>query len=279
MDSASVKSLLSRSGEIDSDSPRLDLELLLAHVLNKDRVFLRAWPEYRLGADQLACFEHLLARRCGGEPLAYLTGSKAFWTLDLRLNADTLIPRPETETLVQEALARYPEAPVRVLDLGTGSGAIALALASERPEWQLDAVDVVPACVEMARCNAQRYGLNNVNVRLSDWFSDVTGSYHMIVSNPPYIDPLDPHLEQGDVRHEPRRALVAAGHGMAAIEHIVATAAGYMERGGYLLIEHGWNQGEACTRLLADAGYHEVCCIQDLGGRDRVSVGRVAMVA
>lgn len=246
---------------------------MLCHVLGKDRVYLRTWPEEQLSEAQIERFQGLLARRIAGEPVAYLVGHRAFWTLELQLNSDTLIPRPETETLVQCALDTLPATPCRVLDLGTGSGAIALALASERPAWQVDGVDVSAACVAMAQRNAAAHGLENVVLWRSDWYGEVSDCYHLIVSNPPYIDPDDPHLDQGDVRFEPRRALVAAQAGMADIEAIVAGAMARLEPGGWLLFEHGWEQAAASAGLLAGAGFTGIHCQRDLAGRDRVSAG------
>ena len=269
-----IKSLLARHAELTSASPRLDVELLLCHVLGKERVFLRAWSETQLTAAQLMQFEQLLARRRQGQPIAYLTGYREFWSLGLQVSADTLIPRPETESLVVEALARRPDSAMRVLDLGTGSGAIALALAYERPLWQIDAVDVSPGCIEVARGNALTHNVHNVQFSVSDWFSRAGNGYQLIVSNPPYIDEHDPHLQQGDVRFEPRRALVARNHGMAAIRYIVATAPRRLEVGGYLMIEHGCEQGQACAQLFSEAGFVNIVGVQDLAGRDRVTLGR-----
>jgi release factor glutamine methyltransferase len=268
-----IKSLLARHAELTSASSRLDVEILLCHVLGKERVFLRAWPETQLTVAQVLRFEQLLACRRQGQPVAYLTGRREFWSLSLQVNDDTLIPRPETEALVAEALARCPDTAMRVLDLGTGSGAIALALACERPLWQIDAVDVSPGCIEVACRNAIAHDLQNVQFSVSDWFSRLSDGYPLIVSNPPYIDGDDPHLRQGDVRFEPRRALVAAEHGMAAIRHIVAAAPRRLEAGGYLMIEHGCEQGQACARLFAGAGFVGIACVQDLAGRDRVTLG------
>lgn len=274
MHAASVKALLSRSAELDSDSPRLDIEVLLCHVLGKERVFLRAWPEHCLDDEQLAQFEQLLARRRRGEPVAYLIGRREFWSLDLQLNSATLIPRPETEVLVAQALARCPTAALRVLDLGTGSGAIALALASERPAWQIDALDIDSSCVDVASANGERLGLSNVRWLVGDWFSAVQGHYDLIVSNPPYIEQRDPHLEQGDVRFEPRRALVAEQNGMAAIAHIVELAPHFLSAGGLLMFEHGYQQGDMSRDLLEGEGFVEVSCEPDLAGLDRASIGR-----
>ncbi len=269
-----VKSLLARHAELSSASPRLDVEILLCHVLGKERVFLRAWPETQLTATQSMQFEQLLACRRQGQPIAYLIGRREFWSLGLQVSADTLIPRPETEVLVVEALTRCLDSAMRVLDLGTGSGAIALALACERPLWQIDAVDVSPGCIEVARGNALTHEVQNVQFSVGDWFSGAGEGYQLVVSNPPYIDQDDPHLQQGDVRFEPHRALVAADHGLAAIRHIVATAPRRLEVAGYLMIEHGCAQGQVCAQLFSEAGFVDIAGVQDLAGRDRVTLGR-----
>jgi release factor glutamine methyltransferase len=274
MHPASIQALLAGHHCLASDNSRLDVELLLCDVLDKNRAFLRAWPEHQLNAAQLSRFTQLLQRRGAGEPIAYLLGRREFWSLDLQVNASTLIPRPATETLVVEALALYPDAPMRVLELGTGSGAIALALACERPSWEIDAVDIAPECVALARANAAMHGLANVRIEVSDWFGNVRGNYHMILSNPPYIDPLDHHLDVGDVRFEPRRALVADNHGLAALADIIQGANGFLQPGGYLLVEHGFAQREACSTLFAAGRYSDITCVQDLDGNDRVTLGR-----
>jgi release factor glutamine methyltransferase len=257
-----------------SDTPRLDVEVLLANCLEKDRVYLFTWPERELTQDQARAFEEALARRQQGEPVAHIMGYREFWSLPLQVNASTLIPRPETELLVELALDHLPAGAQRILDLGTGTGAIALALASERPDCEVVAVDQSADAVSLAESNRRRLQLNNVAVLQSNWFSAVTPlDFDLIVSNPPYIDAEDEHLAQGDVRFEPKSALVAPDHGLADIRHIVLSARAN-QRPFRLLLEHGWQQGEAVRQLLLDAGYSMVETHQDLGGQDRVTVGK-----
>ena len=256
-----------------SDSPRLDAELLLCHVLKKSRSFLLAWPEKELLDAQKADYEQLLQRRLLGEPVAHLIGSQAFWTIDLEVTADTLIPRPETETLVEQALEKLSQGVYRVADLGTGTGAIALALASERPGWQVVGCDRVDAAVDLAERNRRQLNIPNASFVLGSWFEPLDGTFDMIVSNPPYIDPDDPHLQQGDVRFEPLSALISDKQGMADIESIADIARDYLNDGGWLLFEHGYDQGEQARQVLELLGYVDVETIQDLGARDRVTLG------
>jgi len=265
-------------GELsESESPRRDAEILLEHVTGKARTFILAFGETALTADQHAQLSDLLSRRKAGEPVAHLTGEREFWSLPLYVSAATLIPRPDTECLVEHALARLPATACRILDLGTGTGAIALALASERPDCQVTAVDVMPDAVALALRNVARLGFNNVKIQQSSWFDALVGhQFDMIVSNPPYIDERDPHLSQGDVRFEPLTALVAAEEGLADIAHIVTVSRQYLTAGGWLLIEHGWTQAEAVRALFTQAGYERVETCQDYGGNDRLTLGRMA---
>lgn len=256
-----------------SDSPRLDAELLLMHVLEVNRTWLFTWPETTLTTEQSSQAEALLQKRLTGEPVAYLTGRREFWSLPLSVNPSTLIPRPDTETLVEWALELTLPEDSRVLDLGTGTGAIALALASEKTNWQVEAVDLNPAAVELARANASSLDLN-VDVFESRWFSGVDGRFHLIVSNPPYIDAGDCHLSEGDVRFEPLSALVADAQGMADIAEIISKAPTYLYKGGWLLLEHGYEQGQAVRELLASQGFEQVSTRNDLEGRPRITGGQ-----
>ena len=262
-----------------SDSPRLDAECLLAHALGKPRSYLMTWPEQQPGKQDMQSFNTLLARRLAGEPVAHLTGQREFWSLDLQVSADTLIPRPDTETLVEAALALFPPgAAWRVADLGTGSGAIALAIASERPACQVTACDLSVAALEGATANRERLGLNNVELRHSHWFSAFNDSdrFDLIVSNPPYIAEQDPHLAQGDVRFEPALALVSGADGLDAIRSIINEAANHLRPQGWLMLEHGPEQGKAVRALLQQAGYSRVETLTDLEGRERVTRGQLA---
>lgn len=258
-----------------SESPRRDAEILLEHVTGKARTYLLAFGETLLTPEQEAQLAALLARRKTGEPVAHLTGEREFWSLPLYVSAATLIPRPDTECLVEQALARLPDGPCRILDLGTGTGAIALALASERPDCQVTAVDVMPDAVALAQRNLARLGFSNVQINQSSWFSALAQhTFEMIVSNPPYIDEHDPHLSQGDVRFEPLTALVAANDGLADIEHIITTAREHLVPGGWLLLEHGWTQGAAVRALFSSAGYASVETCRDYGGNERLTLGK-----
>ncbi|MFM5472286.1 peptide chain release factor N(5)-glutamine methyltransferase [Aeromonas veronii] len=263
----------------EGESPRADADVLLCHLLDCRRSYLMTWPERELDATQQATLQTWLARRLNGEPIAHLVGEREFWSLPLKVSPATLIPRPDTEVLVEQALTRIPQGPCAVLDLGTGTGAIALALKSERPEVDVWAVDRMADAAALARENSAALGLP-IEVRDGSWFEplgepdrDNTPRFAVIVSNPPYIDGADPHLEQGDVRFEPRSALVADDAGLADIRHIVAHAPAYLLTDGWLLLEHGWDQGEAVRQLLRDGGYREVATVRDYGDNDRVTLG------
>ncbi len=260
-----------------SDSPGLDAELLLACALGRTRSHLHAWPERQLDAASAGRFADLVRRRARGWPVAYLTGRREFWSLSLEVTPDVLIPRPETETLVEAALACLPpDAPLRLLDAGTGSGAIALALASERPAWRLLACDRSAPALAVARRNRDRLGLaRRVGLVRSDWCAAFApGSLDAIVANPPYVADADPHLERGDVRFEPVGALRAGPDGLAAIQRLVQQAPRCLRPGGWLLLEHGWDQGAAVRRLLRRAGFRAVATRRDPAGRERVGLGR-----
>lgn len=263
----------------EGESPRADADVLLCHLLGCRRSYLMTWPERELDAAQQATLQGWLARRLNGEPIAHLVGEREFWSLPLKVSPATLIPRPDTEVLVEQALTKIPQGPCAVLDLGTGTGAIALALKSERPEVDVWAVDRMADAAALARENSAALGLP-IEVRDGSWFEplgepdrDNTPRFAVIVSNPPYIDGADPHLEQGDVRFEPRSALVADDAGLADIRHIVAHAPAYLLADGWLLLEHGWDQGEAVRQLLRDGGYREVATVRDYGDNDRVTLG------
>ena len=258
-----------------SDSPRRDAEILLGHVTGKARTWILAFDETVLTAEQLAELEALLARRANGEPVAHLVGQREFWSLPLFVSPATLIPRPDTECLVEQALVRLPQTACRILDLGTGTGAIALALASERADCKVTAVDFMPDAAALAARNAAHLALNNVTVLQSDWFSALKGQrFAMIVSNPPYIDETDPHLAEGDVRFEPRTALVAADQGLADLAHIIREGRQYLLPNAYMLLEHGWKQGEAVRALFNEAGYLDVETCRDYGDNERLTLGR-----
>ena len=272
-----IASLLRAAELPDSPTARLDVELLLAAAIGKSRSYLHTWPERIVSSEAALVFAEYLQRRRSGEPVAYILGQQGFWNLDLEVAPHTLIPRPDTELLVETALELLPLSPVRVLDLGTGTGAIALALASERAQWQVMAVDRVLEAVALAERNRQRLQLNNVQVRSSHWFDALKGErFDLIISNPPYIAAEDPHLVAGDVRFEPSSALVAGADGLDDLRVIVSQAPAHLQPGGWLLLEHGYDQAAAVRELLAQHDFEQIESRIDLGGHERISLGRLS---
>lgn len=266
--------LLTASG---SDSARLDAEILLASILQKDRTFLRTWPEHTLTTAQEQQFQAWLARRQQGEPIAYITGRQGFWSLDLTVTEATLIPRPETELLVEQALSLIPANECwRIIDLGTGSGAIALALAKERPQSQFIATDIHFKSLQLAAMNASRHRIHNVDFVAANWLTPFQPDLYvdMVVSNPPYIMNTDPHLEQGDVRFEPRRALIAGTTGLDDIQIIIQQAYQHLKAKGWLLIEHGYHQANQVQQLMAKQDFHSIKNIRDYNQQPRITLAQ-----
>lgn len=278
MDGITIKQALRQAQHTlyGSESAQIDSELLLACALGCSRTYLYTWPERNLSVSQQAYFDSLLERRVLGEPIAYVTGERDFWSLTLRVNRHVLIPRPETELLVETALSLLPERRQGVADLGTGSGAIALALAKERPDWQIYASDLSSDALVVASDNALLHNIINIQFKLGSWCAALPAEpLAMIISNPPYIDPQDTHLGQGDLRFEPRTALSAEDAGIADIRAIVSQAPAHLIPGGWLLLEHGFEQAIAVRELLSANGFTEVKTLQDLNGLNRVSLGRM----
>ncbi|GAD88572.1 release factor glutamine methyltransferase [Vibrio halioticoli NBRC 102217] len=272
----SLNSATLRLLELGIDSAKLDASVLLCHVLQKPRSYLLTWPEKLLTDQQHQDFNALMQRRINGEPIAYITGEREFWSLPLNVSPTTLIPRPDTERLVELALDKIGTAPGKGLDLGTGTGAIALALASECPHFEFIGVDIQDDARILATGNANKLGIKNAQFLQGSWFEPVVnaGHFQIIVSNPPYIDEQDPHLVIGDVRFEPDSALVAAENGLADLRHIAKHARDHLADGGWLLMEHGFEQGEQTRQILLDMGYQLVSTEQDYAGQDRVTLGQ-----
>ncbi len=271
---AAAKTALDNSAEGATDTARLDAEILLAHCLKKNRAYLFTWPEKIPDPQICDSFQALIAKRCDGIPLAYLTGEREFWSLTLKVTPDTLIPRPETELIVQLALDILKRKKGPVLDLGTGSGAIAISIASEINSIDIDAADYSAAALAVAKENA---ALHNVNINFieSDWFENITRTdYQLVVSNPPYIAEHDPHLRRGGLQHEPIAALQAADSGMAAIKCITRASTAFCAPGAWLLIEHGHDQGLNTRKVLEQAGLNNIRTERDLESRDRVTLGQ-----
>lgn len=273
--------VLGKSCCAESESPSLDAQLLLMHVLGCDRARLMGWPEQVLTPDQNKRYRQLLEQRAEGHPVAHLTGIREFWSLPLEVNSSTLIPRPETECLVEAALDRVysvlkQKPGVEILELGTGTGAISLALASELPDSTILATDKLDEAVALAVRNRNCLGLDRVEIVQSDWFKSIpkNRTFDVIVSNPPYIDATDPHLEQGDVRFEPATALVSGENGLADIEHIIREGVHYLNQGGWALLEHGHLQGEPVRELFRKFGYQHIHTSRDYANLDRITLAQ-----
>jgi release factor glutamine methyltransferase len=271
-----VSRALSASGLVPFEA-----KLLLAHVLGRDRAWLAAHAGEGMTAEQAKTFDALARRRRNGEPVAYLIGRREFYGLDLEITPDVLIPRPETELLVDLALARLPtDSETRVLDLGTGSGAVALAIAAARRKAQVVGTDVSGPALALAARNAARLGIGNVTFVESDWFEALPDErFDLVAGNPPYVAAGDSHLTEGDLRHEPQQALTPGGDGLGAIRAIVAAAPAHLSRGGWLLLEHGYDQADTVGAWFRDAGFADVGAARDLAGILRVSYGRISSQA
>jgi len=271
-----IQSVLASSAnslQVISDSASLDAEILLCLILDKNRSYLRAWPEKQLSNDQLIKFEQLLTQRQEGLPIAYITGTREFWSRDFQVNSNVLIPRPDTETLIELCLQLIETKPdASLIDLGTGSGIIAITLAAECPQLKVIAVDSSVEALNVAQKNALLNQTAHINFLQSDWLSQVPQqSFDIIVSNPPYIAPNDPHLSQGDVRFEPSSALVAEQHGLQDIITIAQQSQSYLSEGAYLVFEHGYDQQSAVHNIFEQYQYQNIHCLQDLSGQPRIS--------
>ncbi len=262
-----------------SDSAKLDAQILLGFVLEKEHTYLLTWPEKIISKTLAEHYIQLLTRRHTGEPIAYITGVKEFWSLSLEVSTSTLIPRPDTETLIELVLQLFANEnrQLNCLDLGTGTGAIALALASEKPLWHIEAIDRDKNSVELAQKNAKTLKLKHVVVYQSNWFKQIAKNkkFDIIISNPPYIDINDCNLNFGDVRFEPKSALVANDKGLSDIKHIAKEAIMYFSAQGLLFFEHGFQQGKAVRDILTGLGYKSAKTVKDLNGNDRVTWAKV----
>ncbi|EKO3917073.1 peptide chain release factor N(5)-glutamine methyltransferase [Vibrio fluvialis] len=273
---AALKAATLQLTQSGSDSPSLDAAVLLCHALDKPRSYLLTWPDKVLDAPIQAMFDALLQRRITGEPVAYIIGEREFWSLPLKVSPSTLIPRPDTERLVEVALEKAQTLEGDILDLGTGTGAIALALASELPHRRVVGIDLRDEAQQLATDNANRLHITNVTFLQGSWFEPLSRGtkFALIVSNPPYIEENDPHLVQGDVRFEPKTALVAADNGLADIKHISDAGRDYLQNGGWLAFEHGYDQGASVRTIMRALGYQQVVTEQDYAGNDRVTLGQ-----
>jgi release factor glutamine methyltransferase len=259
------------------DTAQLDAEILLAYALQKNRSHLYAWPAKILEPEEEKHFTTLVSRKLQGEPVAYITGTKEFWSLNFTVTPDTLIPRPETELLVELTLEKFKTnlEPLTIADLGTGCGAIAISIAHEKPQWQLHATDNSTQALQVAKNNAERLAVKNIFFHDGDWCDALPSTkFDAIISNPPYIAKGDSDMNQDVIESEPHSALIAEDAGLAAIRQIAQQAVKYLKSGGYLLIEHGHRQAEAVTQIFQDAGFGDINVYKDLADKDRVTVGR-----
>lgn len=264
------------SSLINSESPKRDAEILLEFATQRSRTFLMAFSETELTQNEMLLLDDYLKRRQDGVPIAYITKNKEFWSLPFEVSSDTLIPRPETELLVEIALNNLPNEPCEVLDLGTGTGVIACAIASERSDCIITGIDKIKGAYELAKKNAAKLQLDNVYILLGEWFKPIKKrKFAMIVSNPPYIDPTDVHLAHGDVRYEPRSALVSENNGLFDIQYIITESKKHLTQYGWLIIEHGWNQAADVRMLFKQNSYQLVSTYKDYAGNDRVTIGRL----
>lgn len=258
------------------DTPRLDAEVLLSYALSRSRSYLHAFPEVEMTGDQKDRFDQYVALRCEKVPIAYITGTKEFWSLNLKVTKDTLVPRPDTELLVETVLSIVPqESDIKIVDLGTGSGAIALALATQRPHWEVFAVDISDNALDVARHNAQTLGIDNISFYLGSWFTALpVQKYDVVVSNPPYVSQKEWEEHAEELKFEPQSALISGETGMDDINEILSTANTYVKAGGYLLIEHGYSQGQKVRAAFVEAGCKNIRTICDLAGLERITIGQ-----
>lgn len=274
-----IKSVLNEAARIlaaSSDSAALDAEILLCLTLDKERSYLRNWPDKELQHEHTAMFWTLIQERQKGIPIAYITGSREFWSRDFHVTPDVLIPRPDTELLIELSLKLIPtDKPVNIIDLGTGSGIIAITLAAERPHANVSATDFSLAALRIAQLNANKHHTDNIQFYQSNWFANVPDTkFNLIVSNSTYIAKDDKHLKQGDIRFEPQTALCAGEQGLSDIKIIADTARNRLKSGGYLLVEHGYDQQQPVQTIFKDFHYDNVQTVTDLSGQPRVTYGQ-----
>ena len=259
-----------------SPTAGLDAQVLLSHILQCNTAHLLAWPEKKLNREQIANYRQLIQQRQQGVPVAHLTGLREFWSLNFSVNDSTLIPRPETETLIEFILDKFSDREkIKLLDMGTGTGAIAITIATEKPGWEIFASELIEDALKLARDNSNRHQTSNITFIHSDWFNNIKhNDFDIIVSNPPYIANDDPHLLAGDVRFEPQSALSAGTTGMNDIEHLCAHAKNHLTQNGWLIVEHGYNQKQLVADCFAENDFVQIEQKQDLSGHIRMTAGK-----